>query len=179
MEWKTNMKQYGLIGLGVIVVVALIVVFVFRDAKPANAPTVDSENVATTSPLLATTTASQQDALMVSGTMPSVVTPTPTTNTGVQVIHGDGFTATIKPVTPTGDTPIISSFTVQQKQTGCVYAWETRKAVSCDILNTTDKTSVKNVPVDGTLQTSDAGGYQLSCVGDGGIITRSEVVVCK
>jgi hypothetical protein len=172
MESQTKIKNIAPIGALIIIVIVGIVFIVFRGAEPVSAPTTDTADT-----LNATSTATS--------TNPSVYTPAPGQPVPVvideqKVIKGEGFTATVRQVTAVGETPVIKSFAVRQKEKGgCLYTWEAESAVSCNIMNVVDKTGIKDVPIIGAIQTNDVSSYQLTCKGSGGKVTTSEVVACK
>ncbi len=181
-ETTTKKKIAPVWALIVVIIIAGILFLAFRPTNQADAPTIDTNGtvVATT-----TETTTPSEPAVTAPTTPSTAPTTPSTAPagapGVQVIQGDGFTATIRPVTDTGVAPTIKSFTVKQSTAGasCIFMWDTKDATSCEVINTTAKTSVRGVPAEGTLQTSDAGAYQLSCKGSGGAKTASELVSCN
>ncbi|MEY2641128.1 MAG: hypothetical protein RL150_521 [Candidatus Parcubacteria bacterium] len=183
MEPQATQKKMSLIwALIVLIIIAGIVFLAFRPAQQADAPTVTDTMIATSTDAAATTTpaapaaAPQQGAPAVSGSTGASTAGIPTTP---QVIQGDGYIATVTPVT--GEAPRIDLFALEQAAPGeaCFIKWEVEKAATCEIRNVTSKTSVRSVPDEGTLQTLEVGTYQLVCKGTGGKTTTSTEVACK
>lgn len=170
-------KRVGPLWVLIVIIIVLGIVYLaFKPAQQADAPTVEDASIATTS----------VDAVPETPVTPAVVPPTPAvapvpaTDTGVQVIQGDGFTATVRPVTTSGEPPVIASFAVRQEPgENCIFSWEATNATSCDVTNTTMKTVVRGVPAKGSLQTDEPGTYQLTCKASGGKTATSNTAVCK
>jgi hypothetical protein len=177
METVTKKKIAPMWALIAVIIIAGILFLAFRPTNQVDAPTIDGADDTTATSTVATSTAVTPTTVAPATSGSAAVAPA--TTPGVQVIQGDGFTATIRPVE--GVAPTIKSFTVRQSTAGasCIFTWDTKDATSCEVINTTAKTSVRGVPEEGTLQTSDAGAYQLSCKGTGGKTAVSALVSCN
>lgn len=176
---NTNSKKPNLstIIIFLVLVLAIIGLFIIKSTKDnkeqnvVDTATTTQEKVATsTDPATSSVDSSQT-------TKPQTNTVSPTVNTGVTVIQGDGYTATLKPVT--GEAPIINSFVMNKVAETCRFTWDVSKAKRCDLLNSETKEGIKNIGSNGTVQMNDAGDYILRCYGDGGKSVTSDVVSCK
>lgn len=171
-ETQTSKKQGpGLLWTIVsIIIIAGIAFLLFKPSDKAEAPTTDDV------PAVATTT----DANTSTTTVQAPADTMPQQSGEERVIEGDGFTATIRNVGPTGPTPVIVSFTVDQNgERACRFKWEVTDAATCNFATVGTQIAVKNVPLQSGLQTDDAGQYRLECAGSGGIETVSQTLTCE
>lgn len=177
MENNQNQNKISLstvIAFGVLVL-AIIGFFVVKSNKTDPVDSViPSENSTTTESVQEATTT--QDSAEESKTE---IQPKPTTqiDSGVKVIQGDGFTATLKPVY--GETPVINSFKMTKVDEVCRFSWDVSKAKRCDFLNSDTKTGLKDVGSSGTVQETNKASYLIKCYGDGGKSATSEVLSCN
>lgn len=178
MENEQNNKKISLSTtiIFIVLVLAIIGFFVFKANKGEG--DLNVENATTTTDQVATTTENNVATTSNTVTPPtSAPKPAATIDTGVKVIQGNGYTATLKPVY--GEAPVINSFTMVKVDETCRFTWDVSKAKRCDFLNADSKTGFKDVGAEGTVQMNDAGNYIVRCYGDGGKSTTSEVVSCK
>lgn len=173
-------KRVGPLWVLIVIIIVLGIVYLaFRPAQQADAPTVEDAQMATTTDMVTDTAVAQPETpAPTAAPAPSTIAPAAPTTDGVQVIQGDGFIATVRPVE--GEQPEIESFTIRQAEgENCIFSWEAEKATSCDVANVTMKTVVRGVPAQGSLQTDEPGTYQLTCKATGGKTATSGTVVCK
>lgn len=177
MEPQVSQKKIAPVwALIALIIIAGIVFLAFRPTQQADAPTVE-DMVATSTDAVATTTPADEAPVAPTPTpAPAVSAPSAAAPTTIQ---GDGYVATVTSVT--GVAPTIVSFALRQEAAGeaCIMTWEVDDATTCEVRNVSAKTTVRNVPDEGTLQTFDTGTYQLICKGTGGKTTTSTEVVCK
>jgi len=174
METEIQKKRSPVLGVLIIIIVLGLLFWLLKPTQQADAPTGSDVEVATTTEDIV-----EGETVVVS--QDGIFDPT---SRETQVIEGDGYVTTIRPVLtapePTGDAPEVVRFAVSAEEgETCRFSWEVEKAVECNFVNTQTRTGVTAVPVLSSLQIGARGVYQLECVGTGGKVTISEALTCS
>jgi|GEM_PF-1207588 hypothetical protein len=172
---ETSQKsQHVIAGAALLLVVLIILFVVFKPADEVSAPMIDENQVEE----VATTTASSTNGVGTTSVPQAGAEVTQTTNeNGEQVIVGDGYIATVRPVAK--QTPVIEEFSTRLSATGetCFYSWKVSMAQTCSLI-TGMSSGIQDVGTEGSLQIAP-GTYILRCSGLGGTSVNSEALKCE
>lgn len=171
IEKKEKKSKNLLMAIIIVIIIVILGFILLKPTGEVNAPG-DSEGIGQDE--LATTTDEMSDE--------SNADTSIDLNGGTQIIKGNGFEAKVTPIKnqgPTGPTPIVREFTFKKTSSGsCIFNWRVDDAKECSFVNPVNKTGTRDVGSEGNIQIV-SGSYRVECIGDGGIITVSETLVCQ